>query len=173
LLQVTADVAPDGVVTISAHGVTETGQPVDLARTRASLIAPSGSTTQLNLVQTAPGRYQQRVRVDDAGAYQLTVTQSREEQPDESAIIGFVVPYRAEYSLPAPEVGEALLRDIAAKTGGDVMTVAASPRNADPTVRTDAEPAQPMELWPWLLIAALALWPMEIAWRRRARLRIQ
>jgi len=42
-------------------------------------------------------------------------------------------------------------------------SVSASDQTALPTV----------ELWPWLLLAALALWPLEIAWRRWARLRFQ
>ena len=29
------------------------------------------------------------------------------------------------------------------------------------------------DLWPWLMIVALLLWPLEIGWRRWGRLRIQ
>jgi hypothetical protein len=32
---------------------------------------------------------------------------------------------------------------------------------------------QNLELWFWLLLVALILWPLEIAWRRWGRLRIQ
>jgi Ca-activated chloride channel family protein len=173
LLQLGADVAPDGVVTLSADGMTATGQTVDLARTRATLTTPSGLATQLNLVQTAPGRYQQRVQIREPGAYKMTATQARDDGSEEVATVGFVVPYSAEYGLPAPREGEALLRGVAEKTGGRVLSVGELLLRNDARSTAEDTLAKPVELWPWLLLAALVLWPVEIAWRRWGRLRIR
>jgi hypothetical protein len=128
----------------------------------------------LNLRQVAPGRYQQRLRLPDTGAYQVSVTQSRPGEPDETVTTGFVWPYPAEYALPLEGTGEPLLRELATRTGGRTFelgdaAVAGAERQPDPAQMS----ADGQELWPWLLLAALVLWPVEIAWRRWSRLRIQ
>ncbi len=174
LLQVEVEVEPDGVVTLTADGVSSTGQTVEQAPTRATLVTPGGREITLSLRQIAPGRYQQRLRLPDAGAYRVSVTQTRLEEPDETVTTGFVWPYPAEYAIPAEGAGQSLLRELAARTGGRTfelgdVAVTGSESQSDP--ERGSPGAQ--ELWPWLLLAALALWPVEIAWRRWSRLRIQ
>jgi hypothetical protein len=174
LLQVAVDVEPDGVVTLTADGVSSTGQTVEQAPTQATLVTPGGREITLNLRQVAPGRYQQRLRLPDGGAYRISVTQSRSEERDESASTGFVLPYPAEYAIPAEGAGEPLLRELATRTSGrtfELDAVAAAGPESQPDPAGTSPGAQ--ELWPWLLLAALALWPVEIAWRRWSRLRIQ
>lgn len=185
LLQLRAAIEPNGIVTLSADSVTAAGQTVDLARTQATLTTPAGREISLTLRQVSPGHYQQRLHLPDPGAYQLSVTQAHpDNEPDESAAIGFVVPYPAEYNLPEDNEGEQLLRDIAATTGGLTFALGESlpVANCDPQLdgcAADTLPASlrnlapPIELWPWLLLPALMLWPIEIAWRRWGRLRIQ
>lgn len=173
LLQLAADVEAEGVVTLTAEGVTATGQTVDLARTEATLITPGGRELGLALRQVAPGRYQQRLRLPDPGAYRLEVTQPRPDQPAETATLGLVVPYPAEYGLPEDGHGLPLLRQIANRTGGRTFALGQSPLAAEAGLEAEETAADPLELWPWLLLAALVLWPLEIAWRRWNRLRIQ
>jgi hypothetical protein len=128
----------------------------------------------LNLRQIAPGRYQQRLRLPDTGAYQLNVTQTRTDEPDETVTTGFVLPYPAEYALPGEDMGAPLLREMAASTGGQVFALGDGPlARTENQTGTMRESLGPQELWPWLLLAALLLWPVEIAWRRWSRLRIQ
>lgn len=180
LLQLETGLAPDGVATLTAEGVTATGQTVDLAATQAVLTTPGGRDVPLTLRQVAPGRYQQTLRLPDPGVYRLSVTQARRDEPDEMATIGFVLPYPAEYSLVEAGAGVDLLRHIAELTGGRTFTLSAA--GCDPQLENcpdqTSEEAnlalqQPLELWPWLLTTALMLWPVEIAWRRWSRLRIQ
>jgi hypothetical protein len=189
LLQLEAEVERDGVVTLTAESVTATGQTVDLARTTAILTTPSGRLVPLTLRQVAPGRYQQRLRIPDPGAYRLSVAQTRADEPDESATIGFVVPYPAEYGLPDEEAGATLLKQIAATTGGQAFSPGEPLQRMDcepqlencheeafpiPSQQADGQdPVLPIELWTPLLQIALILWPIEIAWRRWGRLRIQ
>lgn len=196
LLQLRAEVEPDGVVILTADGVTATGQTVDLARTEATLTTPGGREIPLTLRQVAPGRYQQRLRLPDPGAYQLSVTQTRADEPEEIATSGFVMPYPTEYGLPVEGTGEPLLKQIANITGGRTFTVGeplqvagcqSQGADCEENKLQDKEPTSivenlkskirnlksEIELWPWLLLAALILWPIEIAWRRWGRLRIQ
>ncbi|MFN8459341.1 MAG: VWA domain-containing protein [Anaerolineae bacterium] len=123
LLQIQAEVGPDGVVTLTADSLTATDQPVDLARTEAILTTPGGREIPLTLRQTAPGRYQQRLRLPDPGVYQLTATQNRGIDGEQTALIGFAVPYPAEFALPAEGTGAPLLQQIAQATGGRTFTL--------------------------------------------------
>jgi hypothetical protein len=201
LLQLHTNVEADGVVVLTADGVTATGQTVDLARTEATLTTPGGREIPLTLRQIEPGRYQQQLRLPDPGAYQLSVTQARPDAPEETATSGFVVPYPAEYGLPLEGTGEPLLRQIAEATGGQTFSLGepfqvagCRPQAADCEESASQENQESesiienlqskihaqmgslkseIELWPWLLLAALILWPVEIAWRRWGRLRIQ
>ncbi len=173
LLQLTATIEADGVLLLTADGVTANGQPVDLAATEATLTTSAGRQIPVTLRQVAPGRYQQRLQLVDAGAYPVQATQDRGNEPAETAITGLIWPYPAEYGLPEPGTGAALLQQIAALTGGRTFLLGQSWLAATSVSASDQTALPTVELWPWLLLAALALWPLEIAWRRWARLRIQ
>ncbi len=174
LLQLEVITEPDGTLILAADGVTATGQPVELTPTQAILTAPGNQQNSFRLQQVAPGRYQRRLRLIDPGAYQLTVNQTRSDGPDETATSGFVLPYAAEYALPAPNSGRILLEQIAAVTGGQTYILGQSRQPGGPTLEVDPDLlAEPLELWPWFLQIVLLLWPLEIAWRRWCRLRIQ
>lgn len=179
LLQLETSVEHNGAITMMANAVDASGQTVDLARTQATLRFPNGQQTDLRLFQVAPGEYRQSVKLPEGEAYQLHVSQSRsasEEYPEAwqaEASTGFAVPYPSEYNLPTAGTGETLLREIAATTGGqpfrlgDVLDFQAA------AIAPPVEQPDPLELWPYLLAAAIALWPLEIAWRRWGRMRIQ
>lgn len=171
LLQLQAKVQQDGTVVLTADGIAANGQTVDLSRTEAVLTTPGGRDIPLALRQIAPGRYQQQVKVADTGLYQLRVTQTQDDKPAETAIIGFAVPYPQEYALTDSADGVELLARIATETGGREfgetgVVLAEAAANGDDTGQ------EPVELWPWYLLLALILWPIEIAWRRWSRLRI-
>ncbi len=184
LLQLGIALDPNDIITLTADGVSATGEPVDLAPTQATLISPGQQENSLTLRQVGPGLYQQRLRLPDTGPYQLTVNQDRGPDETEIATTGFVLPYPTEYNLPDEEAGEALLKQIATATGGNTFSV------GDPLPQITCDPQldsceatsdqsqtppsdAPVELWPWLLQLALILWPLEIAWRRWGRVRIQ
>jgi hypothetical protein len=196
LLQLQAEVQPGGVIILTAEGLTATGQTVELARTEALLTTPAGREIPVSLRQIAPGRYQQRLRLPDPGAYRVTVTQERGNEPQEEATTGFIISYPVEYALPLENTGITLLQHIAEATGGRTFAlgerlrvagcesqVAGCPedeaQSTEPTSFVETLKSQisnlksEIELWPWLLLAVLILWPIEIAWRRWGRLRIQ
>jgi len=174
LLQLETEVEPDGTVVLIADSLTATGQPVDLARTQATLLSPGGQENQVTLQQVAPGRYERRLRLPDGGAYQVTVTQPQAGSDEPAtAATGLVVAYPAEYGLPLEGTGPLLLEQIATITGGRTFSFNELLGGNASQVGVNEATTEPVELWPWLLGAALALWPLEIAWRRWGRLRIQ
>jgi len=174
LLQLQAEVNSDGVTTFIANGVTVTGETVDLAQTKAILTSPSGRETAINLLQVAPGRYQQAVRLAEAGAYQLSVMQMQaSEKISQTAMLGFVMPYPAEFAILPEGAGQQLLQTIADMSHGQTFTLGQALRLKSTHDNLPLNRPKPIALWPYLLAVALLLWPLEIAWRRWARLRIQ
>jgi Mg-chelatase subunit ChlD len=172
LLQLDTSIEQNDTIVLGADGVSPAGQSVELARTEAMVTTPGGTENQLLLRQVGPGRYERSLRLPDTGAYQLVVTQTRADEPEETAKTGFVLPYAAEYALPAADMGQPLLEQIAASTGGKAFSLGESLRAGSPAPDDGSEAVEPVELWPWLLLIALGLWPLEIAWRRWGRLRI-
>lgn len=110
---------PEAVVTVDSVG--ETGDFVDLAETTATITSPSGGVVaDRPLGQTGPGQYQLRVAAPEPGAYKVELRQQRGNRTlDEVA--GFAVPPSPELQ-PAPE-GTALLRALAARTGGRLLSL--------------------------------------------------
>jgi uncharacterized membrane protein/secreted protein with Ig-like and vWFA domain len=135
----------------------------------ANVVAPDGQVTQLRLEQTAPGRYQGFFQPQREGAYLLGISGSpREngaspESGDELAVVqtgGWVLGYSPEYKRLQGD--EALLRSIAGATGGRVI-------GGDPGLAFAHN--LPSELtsrpiWPWLMLLATLLLPVDIAARR-------
>jgi hypothetical protein len=144
-------------VTIAVDSLAPSGEAIDLADTAATVTLPDGSTRGIALRQVAPGRYAADVTLPSDGPYAIEVEQRKDDQT-RAARTGYVQRPSAEY-LPAGG-GAALLERISAATGGQALLGAAP---APAPVRL---PASARELWPWLLLAAALLWPIEIAVRR-------
>jgi uncharacterized membrane protein len=126
---------------------------------------PARSALRVQLRQVAPGRYEGTFRPEGEGAYFLRVTNQDNPGSDESALTlnqttGWVKRYSAEYDIR--ETDDGLLQQIAEMTGG--QNVAAVPQSVfthDITTFTGSVP-----LWPWLLLVAMLLLPVDVALRR-------
>ncbi len=155
-LQVRA--TPHGdAVTIAVDALAPSGAPIDLADTAATVTLPDGGARRIPLRQTAPGHYVEDVALPSDGAYAIAVT-LRKDGAERSTATGYVQHPSAEY-IPTTG-GAALLAQISAATGGAALT-----GPADTTV-VAAKTSAARELWPWLLLLAALLWPLEIAVRR-------
>ncbi|HUS14754.1 MAG TPA: glutamine amidotransferase, partial [Chloroflexia bacterium] len=141
-----------------------TGLPRDGLVTSVRVTGPDGSISEVELPQTATGRYEGAWLADAPGAYSVDVRQS---SVDGTTVVtgttGMVVPYPAEYRLDLPpDTGPAFLRDLAAATGGRSLDPAALPDDAPAGApRPSRVPA-----WPLLLTLALLLFPLDVAIRR-------
>ena len=94
-----------------------------------------------------------------SGAYAVRVTQQRAGEAPLARTLGLVAPTAAEYRLLG--ANEALLAAIRAATGGREVDAP-----ADAWIHDLQTTSQLTELWPWLLVLALLLWPLDIALRR-------
>ncbi|MBS1251213.1 MAG: hypothetical protein MAG451_00244 [Anaerolineales bacterium] len=147
----------DAVITVEAFDAS--GRPRNFAETTAQIIAPDLSTTQVELRQTAAGRYAGRLSVSQLGAHLVQIKQSEDGAPVDSQTTGFVVPYSPEYNTLA--VDTALLNELATATGG---RAGIDPAEAFAPTLEVVEQSQP--IWAWLLLLAALLFPLDVAVRR-------
>ena len=125
----------------------------------------NGSQEDLTLTQTAPGHYEGSFVPKGAGSYIVNV--QGQGQTGDSATkdlnlaqtVGAVASYSPEYKQLG--TNEALLKDVADLTGGHVLTSPADAFSPDLSRTTRQQ-----ELWPWLLLLAILLFPFDIAVRR-------
>jgi Ca-activated chloride channel homolog len=136
---------------------------VTISSTQATGTAVPANVT---MTQQSPGVYGGVVKGLDQGVYQVKV-----EQRDPtgalvaSQVTGLVVPYPSEYRLSAgsAQAAQALLSDIAQLGGGKQLDMA---RPEAAFTHDIVSQPKPVPLWPWLLAAAIVLFPLDVAVRR-------
>lgn len=124
-----------------------------------------GRTRTLQAVPEAPGEYTVRMEDAEPGAYlmQISASEAAGDSPSGGALAGFVIPYSPEFRLAGGDEGHGTLAEIAALTGGRVLSLD-EPGEA---FRIERVPARDrIDLVRPLLIAALLLWLADIAVRR-------
>lgn len=146
-------------VTVALDAATPDGSFLNDAKTDLTLIDPRLGNRKLELTQIAPGRYKAEFDVEDAGAYHLELAQTYQGETLYRQSRGLVVGYPDELRLRPSN--ESLLRSIAETSGGrfDVQPdqVFAPP---------DGMAFRVLPLWPYLLMAVLILWVVDVALRR-------
>lgn len=128
---------------------------------QASIVNPALESSRLVLRQVAPGRYEALFTPDSEGAYFLGISgQGTNQQVRQTT--GWVMSYSQEYDVRANNADINLLNDIASITDGrDMSDDPSLPFVHNLVARNAFTP-----LWPWLLLVALLLLPLDIAIRR-------
>ncbi|MEM8857158.1 MAG: VWA domain-containing protein [Chloroflexota bacterium] len=149
----------DALLTVDAR--TPGGDYLNGLEMEGSVVSPSGETTEVQLQQIAPGRYETNFVPDEEGAYFLRVAGGDAET--DTAIGqtgGWVLGYSPEYQRFDSD--PQLLESLAQLTGGrdlGEVTEAVFEHNlpSDATTRP---------IWPFLLLLAVILLPIDVAIRR-------
>ncbi|MEX1172841.1 MAG: VWA domain-containing protein [Chloroflexota bacterium] len=151
--------ASGGRTTLHVESVEPDGSPRDFYDTSAVVVGPDLEPRAVSLVQIAPGVYEAPLGDVDAGAYAVRVTQLRPGSSPLGRTVGLVAPTSAEYRVLG--ANEAFLASVRTATGGTVIQTP-----LDPWVRDITTTSRFTDLWPYLLVLALLLWPLDIALRR-------
>lgn len=126
---------------------------------RATIITPDLKSQSLELQPTAPGSFAGNFGAREPGVYLINVQQKKGEETVGSISGGAALSYSPEYSNISRD--DSFLQQVATRGGGSVIS---KPEEAF------AENLPPLkgivELWPWFLILATCLWPLDIAARR-------
>ncbi|MCH2135529.1 MAG: hypothetical protein MK101_02985 [Phycisphaerales bacterium] len=152
-------------VEVTLEAANEATQDV-LPVTRSVVLAPDGSTRMLDLRPTGPGRATGGFVMDQPGEW---VVASAVEGTDGAGPIQL----RAALAQAWPDEDRASVADTAAMhrlaqaTGGRVHALDGDPLEAALFDRTGLDVlVAPSPLWPWLVIAAAILLPIDVAVRR-------
>lgn len=157
---------PDGGTAITVDSADPSGAFRNDLLTTVSVLGPNGTRQDLSLAQDAPGRYTGATGELPPGAYLLAVTQREiaDGPVVAGATSGLVVGYSPEYG-PSHGTGPATLERARNLTGGAALDAG----TITDAFRHDLAPAKTQyPLWPWLVLLALVLLPVDVAVRRLA-----
>ncbi len=154
---------------IQADALNSDSQYLNGLQVQAQVATAAGvAQGDVALVQTAPGHYEGYYTPKSPGSFavnvqgQGTVAGGPGVTPAEvklSQKVGAVAPYSPEYRQLGDN--EPLLREIASMTGGRVLSNPAEAfRDTPAALKTRTA------LWPWFLLLAVLLFPLDIAIRR-------
>lgn len=149
----------DGRTRLHVESVETDGSPRDFYRTMVTIVGPDLEPREVILDQVAPGVYEQDLGEIGSGAYAVRITQTRPGAPALGRTVGLVEPVAAEYRLLG--VNTPFLAALRSATGGTEIALATDPWRHDLKLTSSFT-----ELWPWLLVLALLLWPLDVALRR-------
>jgi len=127
----------------------------------ARVVGPDGAVRSVGLEQTGPGQFQGVFPAGQSGTYYVVVTEQAGDQAVRGDLTALAVAYSAEYRDPA--ANPSLLSGLVRATGGRL-----NPEPSDVFKAAFHPVRQSTPLYPWLLLLATVLWPLDVAWRRLA-----
>jgi Ca-activated chloride channel homolog len=148
------------------EAVGENGRPLDLLAVPATVYTPAGDAVEVSLSQTGPGLYEAAVPVTESGNYVAVLKPRAGATPLSPVIGGASVASGLEYRRLQSNIG--LLRQIAERTGGRVLDLAA-PRTANLFDRSGVVPSEARTpIWRSLLLWTLFVLLLDVGTRRIA-----
>jgi Mg-chelatase subunit ChlD/uncharacterized membrane protein len=140
-------------VSLAVQALADDGRFADLQDTRATVLSPDGSARELSLPQHGPGLYALDTSISAPGEYRVLFKQGSREE-----VAAFTAPDAAESHSVG--LNTTLLDQLATTSGGHPLP--------DPTALQPGNgPGPAIDLWPWVLLAALLLLPIDVLLRRR------
>ncbi len=143
--------------------------PRNFYRTVLRLVSPDLEPTQAVLEQIGPGRYAGTVRAEGQGAYLVRVAQTIEDESGTDAAsrtLGVVSPAAEEYRRLG--VDTAALTAFAQAGRGVERALDGEDAPAAVWTHDIVADAFPTPIWPWLLLLAIVLVPLDVGVRRVA-----
>lgn len=154
-------------VIMRVESATASGAPRNSLQTTVTISGTGQLISTTQVIQRSPGVYEGVAQGLKQGAYRVLVEQ---RDPVTDRVVGrdetgFIVPYPSEFRLSqgAQQAGQSLLTDLAQLGGGKTLDI------SQPGAAFSGEiVSRPMRvpLWPWLLLTAILLFPLDVAIRR-------
>ncbi len=144
-----------GKGTLTVDAIDEAGKFINFLALEARIVTPEKNAFSLGMKQVAPGRYQGEFTAIEIGPY-LVSTWGEEL---ETATTGHVISYPPEFNTFTPNYF--LLNQIASVSHGRL-----NPRPEEMFAHLGTTVRKPRPLWHELLLVALLLLPLDIAFRR-------
>ena len=155
-----------GQLNVEVTSLDDDGAPRNFYRTVLRLVAPNLEPLQTTLTQIGPGRYAGTVKADQPGAYLVRVAQTRDGADSANRTLGVVSPAAEEFRRLGVDA-DALARYAAAGQGRQITLNPDDPEVVKQIWAHDiAAAAFPTPIWPWLLLLAMILVPIDVGVRR-------
>lgn len=142
------------------------GVPLDMLDVPGKVYAPDGKSSDVRLMQTAPGVYEGTAPANAGGGYVVTLTPRQGSRPLPPVVGGVTRPPGEEYRRLESDDG--LMRQVAAATGGRVLDL----QNASEGVLFDRTGLKPgsvrTPLWQGLMLWTLVVLLLDVGTRRVA-----
>jgi len=162
----------DGKVQVVVTALDKDDEFLNFLKITGTAVSPDMKSFDINLEQTAPGRYVAEFDADQSGSYFLTLVPGAGKAPIRA---GINVPYSAEFR--DRETNVALLHTITdlTPTGGEpgeMIVGSLAPRKIDDLLEVDTfrhnlpKAVSSREMWPLLLLLAACVFFCDIAARR-------
>jgi Mg-chelatase subunit ChlD len=157
----------DGELNVEVTSVDEDAAPRNFYRTVVRLVGPQLEPLQAALEQVGPGHYAGTLRADEPGAYLVRVAQTRDGAESASRTLGIVSPAAEEFRRLG--VDEEALAGYARVGNGRSLEIDEERKAAASVWAHDIEAASfPTPIWPFLLLLAMTLVPIDVGVRRVA-----
>ncbi|MGQ0607833.1 MAG: VWA domain-containing protein [Chloroflexota bacterium] len=159
----------DGELNVEVTSFDDEAGPRNFYRTVLRLVSPDLEPAQTMLEQVGPGRYAGTVRADAQGAYLVRVAQTFEDETGTDAAsrtLGIVSPAAEEYRRLGIDTDA--LASYALAGGGRELPLAGEGAPSAAWTHDIRADAFPTPIWPWLLLLAILLVPLDVGVRRVA-----
>ena len=146
---------------ISVEAVDPEGNFRNFLNLDAQIVGPAGDSRAVTLHQSGPGTYEARFPTRETGGYMVNLTEKQDGAPPRSQQLGASVNYSPEFQSPRPNIQ--LLQRLAEIGKGKVLSLDDGP---NPFQHDRIKTIHPVDLWPYLLMAMVCLFPLDVALRR-------
>jgi Ca-activated chloride channel homolog len=148
-----------GVARMVVDAIDEEDRFINDLKSKVQITSPTGKKQEVELVQTAPGRYEAEVPLKEYGAYTLKAEHDRDGDTIAISTGSAAYPYPEEYLFTEPN--REILRRVA-----DIGLGQTDPPVAELWDAHGEEVKYRRELWPMFVLAALGLLLLDLAMRR-------
>ncbi len=160
----TTEVAVDsGEGRLNVDALDSRGDYQNFLTLKAIVISPKGEKQTVTLAQTGAGHYEARFPAHESGLYMLNLLDEKEGQVRGSQMVGASMNYSPEYN--AAESNLPLLRRLAEIGAGRVLNPE-NPTDDNPYFHDRVPTYRSLDLWEWLMRAAVVLFVFDVGVRR-------
>jgi len=129
---------------------------------QAVVVDPKGQAKTVRLRQEGPGRYEVVFPAKEVGAYMVNLMDIADGQLRGVQTLGASLNYSPEFNAAEPNLG--LLKRLAEAGNGRLLDPSVPADN--PFLHDRKKTFQPFDLWWWLLMVAVVLFPLDVGLRR-------
>lgn len=151
-----------GTGTVAISATDDAGNFRNFLDFDAVVIGPDFEASPLDIRQVGPGRYEATFPASEVGSYMVSMTADDRDSPaSEFITTGTSLSYSPEYETNRSN--RPFLERLSEASGGQLVE---NPATYDPFERTMLPARRPQPIWPWLLLFATLLLPVDVFVRR-------